>query len=158
MDSQKVPQGMGSGFFWDDQGHIVTNFHVIKGAADIKVALIDQSVWSAKVSSAVACFMQVQAHAVHTHQGWKSFDIHSIGCNFAAAFICTCCGIFRTVSRCAWCTPCPRIRLIEQVHWWSTYLAVCDGSPVMVCVCCSSLEGIQTRTLQCYSLNARPQR
>lgn len=49
MDSQKVPQGMGSGFFWDDKGHIVTNFHVIKGAADIKVALIDQSVWSAKL-------------------------------------------------------------------------------------------------------------
>ena len=51
MDAQKVPQGMGSGFFWDDKGHIVTNFHVIKGAADIKVALIDQSVWSAKVSA-----------------------------------------------------------------------------------------------------------
>ena len=50
MDVQKVPQGMGSGFFWDDKGHIVTNYHVIRGAADIKVALIDQSVWSAKVS------------------------------------------------------------------------------------------------------------
>ena len=50
MDAQKVPQGMGSGFFWDDKGHVVTNYHVIKGAVDIKVALIDQSVWSAKVS------------------------------------------------------------------------------------------------------------
>lgn len=50
MDAQKVPQGMGSGFFWDDKGHIVTNYHVIRGAADIKVALIDQSVWSAQVS------------------------------------------------------------------------------------------------------------
>lgn len=69
MDSQKVPQGMGSGFFWDDKGHIVTNFHVIKGAADIKVALIDQSVWSAKVSPAVTCFMQVHAYTVHTQQG-----------------------------------------------------------------------------------------
>ena len=49
MDVQKVPQGMGSGFFWDDKGHIVTNYHVIRGAVDIKVALIDQSVWSAKV-------------------------------------------------------------------------------------------------------------
>ena len=26
-DVQKVPQGMGSGFFWDDKGHVVTNFH-----------------------------------------------------------------------------------------------------------------------------------
>ena len=49
MDAQKVPQGMGSGFFWDAQGHIVTNFHVIRGATDIKVALIDQSVYTAKV-------------------------------------------------------------------------------------------------------------
>ncbi|KAL3146385.1 hypothetical protein ABBQ32_003070 [Trebouxia sp. C0010 RCD-2024] len=49
MDAQKVPQGMGSGFFWDDKGHIVTNYHVIRGAADIKVALIDQSVWSAQL-------------------------------------------------------------------------------------------------------------
>ena len=49
MDVQKVPQGMGSGCFWDDKGHIVTNYHVIRGAVDIKVALIDQSVWSAKV-------------------------------------------------------------------------------------------------------------
>lgn len=31
-------------------GHIVTNFHVIKGAANIKVALIDQSVYPATVS------------------------------------------------------------------------------------------------------------
>lgn len=26
-EAQKVPQGMGSGFFWDDKGHVVTNFH-----------------------------------------------------------------------------------------------------------------------------------
>ncbi len=60
---------MGSGFFWDDKGHIVTNFHVIKGAADIKVALIDQSVWSAKVSSTVTCYLQLHPYAVHTQQG-----------------------------------------------------------------------------------------
>jgi S1-C subfamily serine protease len=27
----EVPQGAGSGFVWDDQGHIVTNFHVVQG-------------------------------------------------------------------------------------------------------------------------------
>ena len=26
----RVPQGTGSGFIWDEQGHIVTNFHVIR--------------------------------------------------------------------------------------------------------------------------------
>ena len=32
-------------------GHIVTNFHVIRNASDVKVALIDQSVYPAKVIS-----------------------------------------------------------------------------------------------------------
>lgn len=27
----EVPQGAGSGFVWDDKGHIVTNFHVVQG-------------------------------------------------------------------------------------------------------------------------------
>ncbi|KAK9846296.1 hypothetical protein WJX81_001127 [Elliptochloris bilobata] len=49
MDVQQVPQGMGSGFIWDDKGHIVTNFHVIRGASNIKVALIDSSVFPARV-------------------------------------------------------------------------------------------------------------
>lgn len=49
MDTMQVPQGTGSGFIWDMKGHVVTNFHVIRGAADIKVALIDSSVYPAKV-------------------------------------------------------------------------------------------------------------
>ena len=31
----EVPQGSGSGFVWDRQGHIVTNFHVIADASRI---------------------------------------------------------------------------------------------------------------------------
>ncbi len=27
----EVPQGMGTGFVWDDKGHIVTNYHVVQG-------------------------------------------------------------------------------------------------------------------------------
>lgn len=27
----EVPQGAGSGFVWDDQGHIITNYHVVQG-------------------------------------------------------------------------------------------------------------------------------
>ena len=38
-------------FIFGCAGHIVTNYHVIKGASDIKVALIDQSVYPATVSS-----------------------------------------------------------------------------------------------------------
>jgi S1-C subfamily serine protease len=37
-----VPQGSGSGFVWDDQGHIVTNFHVIDEGVKYMVSLPDQ--------------------------------------------------------------------------------------------------------------------
>jgi S1-C subfamily serine protease len=36
-----VPRGNGSGFFWDDLGHIVTNNHVIEGASEAMVRLDD---------------------------------------------------------------------------------------------------------------------
>ena len=36
-----VPRGNGSGFVWDEHGHIVTNFHVIKGASEATVKLAD---------------------------------------------------------------------------------------------------------------------
>ena len=32
-------QGAGSGFIWDEAGHVVTNFHVIEGATNVYVAL-----------------------------------------------------------------------------------------------------------------------
>lgn len=35
----KIPAGMGSGFIWEDSGYIVTNFHVIQGAAAAEVTL-----------------------------------------------------------------------------------------------------------------------
>ena len=49
MDVQQIPQGAGSGFVWDRQGHIVTNFHVIQEGNAFAVALSDQSEWEAKV-------------------------------------------------------------------------------------------------------------
>ena len=36
-----VPRGTGSGFVWDDLGHIVTNNHVIEGSAEATVRLND---------------------------------------------------------------------------------------------------------------------
>jgi S1-C subfamily serine protease len=38
-----VPRGNGSGFLWDEAGHVVTNFHVIKGASEATVRLADGS-------------------------------------------------------------------------------------------------------------------
>ena len=37
----EVPRGSGSGFIWDDAGHVVTNFHVIRGASQATVRLSD---------------------------------------------------------------------------------------------------------------------
>ncbi|HEX5140821.1 MAG TPA: trypsin-like peptidase domain-containing protein [Dehalococcoidia bacterium] len=38
---QKVPAGVGSGVIYDDQGHILTNNHVIEGASGLQVSLPD---------------------------------------------------------------------------------------------------------------------
>ena len=37
-----VAQGTGSGFVWDDQGHIVTNYHVIEDGDMFVVTLANQ--------------------------------------------------------------------------------------------------------------------
>ncbi len=52
FDMLEVPQGSGSGFVWNKQGHIVTNFHVIYGANAIKVTLGDRSEHQAKLVGA----------------------------------------------------------------------------------------------------------
>ncbi|KAJ9562596.1 hypothetical protein OSB04_007756 [Centaurea solstitialis] len=39
LDVLEVPQGSGSGFVWDKKGHIVTNYHVIRGASDLSTPL-----------------------------------------------------------------------------------------------------------------------
>ncbi|MGE5295345.1 MAG: S1C family serine protease, partial [Solirubrobacterales bacterium] len=44
----EVPQGAGSGFVWDANGYIVTNFHVIAEAQGATVTLADRSTWEAK--------------------------------------------------------------------------------------------------------------
>ncbi|MAQ19629.1 MAG: 2-alkenal reductase [Sandaracinus sp.] len=44
-----IPAGTGSGFVWDDQGHIVTNYHVVAGGQGARVTLDDQTVWPAQL-------------------------------------------------------------------------------------------------------------
>eukprot|EP01018_Ginkgo_biloba_P023603 Gb_28169 [translate_table: standard] len=36
LDVLEVPQGSGSGFIWDQKGNVVTNYHVIRGASDLR--------------------------------------------------------------------------------------------------------------------------
>jgi S1-C subfamily serine protease len=47
FNPQEVPEGTGSGFIWDEGGHIVTNFHVIKDADAAQVTLDDGSTFRA---------------------------------------------------------------------------------------------------------------
>jgi S1-C subfamily serine protease len=48
LDIQEVPEGVGSGFIWDTDGHIVTNYHVVKGADAARVTLNDHSTYEAR--------------------------------------------------------------------------------------------------------------
>ncbi len=48
-DISEIPSGSGSGFIWDDEGHVITNFHVIQKASSFKVTLADQSTWDAEI-------------------------------------------------------------------------------------------------------------
>jgi S1-C subfamily serine protease len=43
----EIPRGTGSGFVWDENGYIVTNFHVIRDAQAAEVTLADGSPWKA---------------------------------------------------------------------------------------------------------------
>ena len=43
----EVPRGTGSGFIWDEGGHVVTNYHVVKGAQAAQVRLADQRSYEA---------------------------------------------------------------------------------------------------------------
>src|SRR5687768_10169496 len=39
MEATEVPQGSGSGFIWDENGAVVTNYHVIANAGNLSVTL-----------------------------------------------------------------------------------------------------------------------
>ena len=41
MNVSEIPAGTGSGFIWDKQGHVVTNFHVVQNGNSFTVTLAD---------------------------------------------------------------------------------------------------------------------
>ena len=47
LNIHEIPQGTGSGFVWDKQGRVVTNYHVIESASRVEVTLADRSTWQA---------------------------------------------------------------------------------------------------------------
>jgi S1-C subfamily serine protease len=51
-DLTTIPRGSGSGFLWDNNGHVVTNFHVIQGASQATVTLADSREYRARLVGA----------------------------------------------------------------------------------------------------------
>jgi S1-C subfamily serine protease len=49
LDVMEIPRGTGTGFVWDKNGLVVTNFHVISGAQKLTVTLHDRSTYDAEV-------------------------------------------------------------------------------------------------------------
>jgi S1-C subfamily serine protease len=53
MNYQEVPTGSGSGFIWDEKGHVITNFHVIQNAlatgSHITITTKDNIEYKAKI-------------------------------------------------------------------------------------------------------------
>ncbi|WP_153558206.1 S1C family serine protease [Roseimaritima sediminicola] len=52
LNLQKIPRGSGTGFVWDKEGHIVTNYHVIKDADIAYVSFGDQDDSAARLVGA----------------------------------------------------------------------------------------------------------
>jgi S1-C subfamily serine protease len=49
LDIMEIPRGSGTGFVWDENGLVVTNYHVISGAQKLTVTLQDRSQHAAEV-------------------------------------------------------------------------------------------------------------
>jgi S1-C subfamily serine protease len=52
LDVQQIPEGTGSGFVWDQDGHMVTNFHVIRDASAAVILFADGSSWRGRLVGA----------------------------------------------------------------------------------------------------------
>ncbi|GJL50185.1 MAG: 2-alkenal reductase [Nitrospirales bacterium] len=76
LNTFEVPQGSGSGFIWDNHGHIVTNFHVIYQADSIQVVLDDQSTHKASV---IGVDPDHDLAVLHIHDHTKNFDPIDVG-------------------------------------------------------------------------------
>ncbi|MFA6093676.1 MAG: trypsin-like peptidase domain-containing protein [Elusimicrobiota bacterium] len=49
FDEFAIPQGRGSGFLWDHEGHIVTNYHVVRGGDAFLVTFKDRTELQARL-------------------------------------------------------------------------------------------------------------
>jgi S1-C subfamily serine protease len=49
LDITEIPQGTGSGFVWDRDGHIITNYHVVRTGDRAQVTLADHTRYAATI-------------------------------------------------------------------------------------------------------------
>ena len=67
LDVYEIPQGTGSGFVWDKEGRVVTNYHVIGDASRIEVTLADHTTWKGTLVGAAPdkdiAVLQIEAPA-----------------------------------------------------------------------------------------------
>lgn len=49
LDADNLPKGVGTGFLWDNKGHIVTNFHVIN-KVDNAMVILNNHTYNAKIT------------------------------------------------------------------------------------------------------------
>lgn len=74
-----VPAGAGSGIIWDKQGHIVTNYHVIKGAEDLAVTIgnltVPAKVIGAEPRKDIAVLMISSAKVLNLLKSFTPFEL-----------------------------------------------------------------------------------
>lgn len=56
LDMGRISSGTGSGFLWDVDGHVVTNYHVVEDSDVVRVKLTDGTEWDAKILGKAAEF------------------------------------------------------------------------------------------------------
>ena len=69
-DVMDVPIGSGSGYVWDNEGHIVTNFHVVQSAKSAQVAILTPG--SSSSSSIKPAYTSVRPGALGTDNNGSS--------------------------------------------------------------------------------------
>jgi S1-C subfamily serine protease len=82
IDADLFQEGEGSGFIIDDEGHIVTNNHVVEGAEEVQVTLYDATIVSAQVlgsdpySDLAVIKIDLPAELLHSVELGDSDELH----------------------------------------------------------------------------------
>mmetsp|Transcript_36760 Transcript_36760/g.91583 ORF Transcript_36760/g.91583 Transcript_36760/m.91583 type:complete len:387 (-) Transcript_36760:206-1366(-) len=78
FDQPGTAAGSGSGFVWDEHGHIVTNHHVVKGATELTVTTGSQEVLTASVVG-IDADRDIAVLRVHTKTPLRALPLGSSG-------------------------------------------------------------------------------